>query len=177
MPEYFTSPCDPLDLTFEGKSLVVIDSDNCLKQLGPNSEMTSTSAIPVQLSSGRVELRDGSDQFPIELPNIKTQTGGSVNRILFRDSSGAIVNWLPIAINCLDHKMIFRDGSFTFVPDCLPSIMCVDACEITACDEFDYILGLREFELECEDETITILKLVKIPKELIPQCLPEEEVT
>lgn len=177
MPEYFDPPCDALDLTYQGKSLVVVNEDNCLKQLIPSESANSSyPAIPVQLSPTSIELRDGSAEFPIPLPNIKTQTGGSIYRILYRDTGGNIVNWFPENESCLNHKLIFNGSSFSFVPDCLPSILCADVCDAETCADYDYVLGLREFEIECDEETITLLKLVKIPKSLIPTCLEGGEV-
>lgn len=176
MPEHFTPPCDPLPATESGKTLVVVGEDNCLKQLIAHESIAGNPAIPIQLTDGKVELRDGSAEFPIELPNIKTQTGGSVSKILYRDASGAIVNWVPETGSCLDHKLIFRDGSLTFVPDCLPPILCADICAVTSCSEFDYLLGLREAEINCGDETIPVLVLVKVPRNLAPSCGEEEDI-
>ena len=74
-------------------------------------------------------------------------------------------------------KLVVIDGEFTFEDDVLPEILLADICEIASCDDYDYLLGLKEITILCEPDDITALQLVKIPKSLCPTCAEEPEET
>lgn len=172
MPNNITPPCDPIDETSGGKALVVVDQENCFKQLIPPDDMEGA-GLACQISPNKVELRDGSEKYPIPIPHLQTQVGGSISHLVFMDG-GNLKSFQPDVQNAIEHKLIFQAGQFRFVPDCLPGIACNDLCPITSCDDFDYVLGLRATTITYGEEEIPVLKLVKVPKSLLSLCVPEE---
>jgi hypothetical protein len=164
--------CDPLDETEEGKALVVTDEENCLKEL-VQSEGGAYPAIPVALSDTEVVLRDGSVNQPFQLPHLQVQTGGAFQRLMIQDSNGVWYAYEP-STWCVDRKLVVRDGSFELVDDVIPQVATADLCEVSACDDYDYLIGVKEIELTCDDEPTTYLQLVLVPKDLCPSCVEEE---
>lgn len=163
--------CDPLNTTALGRAFVVTDEENCSKELvqevGGNYP-----AIAVAISDDKALLRDGSANQPIQLPHLQSLTGSVFQRLMVMDSAGRWHVFTPGEF-CVDRKMIVRNEQFMLVPDTLPAIIDADICEVEACDDVDYIIGLRAVDVsECLDGDY--YEMVKIPKELCPTC--EEEV-
>lgn len=167
-------PCDDLTTTEEGKALVVLDDENCFKEL-VQPEGEEYPAIAIALASNKVVLRNGSQSQPIVLPHLQTFSGVSFDRMMVQDSSGEWYAFEP-SDYCIDQKLVVRDGAFVLVPDTLPVHIESSVCEVDACDEYDFLIGLEEVTLECDGEEQTFLKLVKVPKSLAPECVEEEEV-
>lgn len=160
--------CEELTTTSLGKGIVVADDENCLKEL-VQSDGGQYPAIPVAISDDSVALRDGSSSQPIQLPHLQRQWGGAFSNIMVQDGDGIWFAYTPDSY-CLDQKLIVRDGQFVIVPDTLPTLLASDICEINACDQYDFLLGVKEVVIVCDGEDVTYLKVVKVPKALCPTC-------
>lgn len=151
-------------------AILAVGEDGCSVILKRPDDMAPGQGIVQYTESGRVEIRDGSQDYPIILKNLEKQIGGAIESIIIRDGSGKLKAFYPETNDCIDYKLISRDGLMSLVPDTLPSILEQDVCEVASCDEFDYFLGLREQEVSCDGSTITFLKLVKVPKTVAITC-------
>lgn len=162
--------CDPLTTTNQGKALVVTDEDNCQREL-VQSDGGAYPAIAVAVSDGKVVLRDGSEVQPINLPHLQVQTGGAFTKMLIQDESGNWFAYTP-SVGCVDKRLVVRDGSFEFVDDTLPSLVTTDLCEITDCEGYDFLLGVKEVSIACGEgeDNQTYLQIVLVPKDLCPTC-------
>jgi hypothetical protein len=160
--------CDPLDTTETGKALVVTDDEECLKAL-VQSEDGLYPALAVAQSDGKVVLRDGSENQPIQLPHLQVQTGGAFQKLMVQDASGVWYAYDP-GVWCVDKKLVVRDGAFEFVDDVVPQLVTADICEASACSEYDFLVGLKEVTLVCDGEDTTYLQMVLVPKDLCPIC-------
>lgn len=161
--------CDPLANVSEGRAFIVTDEENCQKEL-VQSEGGGFPALPVAESETKVVLRDGSVDQPISLPNLQSQTGGSFSRLLGLNDSGQWVSIVP-PDGCLDKKIIARNGQFLIVDDVLPDTILASLCEVAACEDYDFLLGLKEETINCDGDDVTVLRLVKVPKDLCPECI------
>jgi hypothetical protein len=165
-------PCDELDQTPFGRALVVTDDENCQRELIQESE-DNYPALAIVHSDNRTSLADGSSEFPIPLPHLQTQVGGTFTKLMIQDASGVWYVFTPPE-TCITQRMLIVDGAFTFEDDVLPQLLNADFCEIDSCDQFDYLLGLKEITISCDGEDVTYLKPVKIPKNLCPTCAEED---
>lgn len=161
--------CDALAQTDSGKALVVTDEENCLKEL-VQTEGGLYPAIPIAVSDDKVVLKDGSENQPIQLPHIQEQVGGSFQKLMVQDEAGVWYVFEPI-VDCIDLKLVIKDGAFSFERDTLPSILSANFCEINECSEYDFLIGVKQVTLTCDGEDVTFLKLVKVPKTLCPTCV------
>jgi hypothetical protein len=160
--------CDALPQITTGKALVVTDDENCIKEL-IQPEGASYPALAIALSDNKAVLRDGSVNQPIQLPHLQTQTGGSFQKMMIQDAAGVWYVYEPNE-DCIDLKLIVRDGAFDLVRDTLPQILDANFCEINECSEYDFLIGAKQVTLTCDGEDVVFLKLVKVPKTLCPIC-------
>lgn len=151
-------------------AILAVGDDGCSVILQRPEDMAPGQAIVQYTEAGKVEIRDGSQNYPIVLKNLEKQIGGTIDSIIIRDGSGKLKAFSPSTGDCLDYKLISRNGLMSLVPDTLPSILEQDVCEVSSCEEFDYFLGLKEQEVSCDGDTIVFLKLVKVPKTVAITC-------
>lgn len=160
--------CVELPAIAEGLALVVTDDEFCQNEL-VQDDSENYPAIPISQSDDEQYLSDGSAAFPFPLPNLQVQTGGSFTKMMIQDSSGTWFVYVP-PTSCVNQRMLIVDGAFTFEDDVLPELLLADICEITACDEYDWLLGIKEVTIPCEPDDLTYFQLVKVPKTLCPTC-------
>lgn len=158
--------CATLNETNAGFRLVVTTEEGCSAELVAHEDMSPGQSIPFITSSGSVELRDGSKEFPIELPNLQSRNNASVEALLTKGPSGELCYYKPIP-NCIDQKVVSRDGLFLLSPDVVSQFINDDLCEVSSHEEFDYFIGAKEITVDCGGSPTTLLRMVKIPKELL----------
>jgi hypothetical protein len=160
--------CDPLDETIVGKNLIVTDEDNCPAALVAGPGCTYPATVQVH-SPDHSSIVDGSEDFPFSLPNIQKQIGGSFSQMMIKNASG---EWCLFEApeDCMALRLVVIDGTFTLERDFLPAVLLSEICEVSACSEFDFLIGAVEDTIECEEGTVDILTFVKVPKSLCPVC-------
>ena len=159
--------CIPPSSTHLGKAPMVLDEFGCIAQLVMLNE-ADYPAIEQAISDSRVELRNGSAKYPIALPHLQKQVGGSFKRMMVQDASG---KWYAFtaAVGCVNKRLIIVNGTFTFVDDILPEFLEMDICQISSSSEFEFFVGANTVSIECPDGTTKqYLKWVLVPKNLVP---------
>lgn len=164
---------DNINFIGSGRAIVVTDSENCLSELiqPPGSGQTYP-AIPVAMNSGRVELRSGSVNDPIQLPYLQEQGGGGFTKIVTHDSTGSLAAFESFNY-CIDLKLVIRNGQFEFVEDTLPEIFDSNICTTNSLEQIEYILGAKEINTVCSGVERTFYQVFLIPKDMIvvqPSC-------
>jgi hypothetical protein len=156
-------PCVPLIEVHEGKAPVVADEFGCIAQL-ILLDASTYPAIEQAMSDSSVQLRNGSAKYPIELPHLQRQVGGSFARMMIQDAEGRWYIFIP-PVKCVDQRLIISNGSFSFVDDVLPSLVSSEMCPVSQFADFDYLVGLKSTVVECPDGTIQhYYKWVLVPK-------------
>lgn len=120
-------------------------------------------AIPVQLTEHLVELRDGSDEHPITLPNLKRVISEGVPRIVVMLADGQLAYW-DITAFAGEQRLVIQDGLAKFVDDYSSDLFSGAICD-TDCNGVDNALGVREIVHNCPGKPPkTMYQICRIPK-------------
>jgi hypothetical protein len=160
------SPCEPLVETANGKAPIVTDEFGCLAQL-ILLDASTYPAIEQAISDSSVQLRNGSAKYPVELPHLQKQVGGSFDKMIIQDASGKWYAFLP-SVSCVNQRLIISNGSFTFVDDTLPNLITSELCPAFLDEDFDYFVAVKSVTLTCPDGTHRdYFKWVLVPKSTV----------
>lgn len=120
-------------------------------------------AIPIQLTENQVELRDGSDEHPIKLPNLKKISTEGVPGIVVLLADGQLAYW-DISSFASQMKLVTENGTAKFVDDVSSDMFSGTLCE-SDCDGADAAVGVRTIQRNCPGKPPkTMFQLVRIPK-------------
>lgn len=146
-----------------------VDPDNTYKVKELHSTDGKYPAIPVYLNDDNVELRSGSEDDPIPLMHLQSQSSGSFKSILVQDDDGVIYRCAP-SVSCLDKRLVIVNGRFDFQENVLPTVLDYETCEANNCSDFAYYLGVKKVTLDCNGVDKLYYKLVLVPKEVAQTC-------
>ena len=126
-------------------------------------------AIPIQLTENKVELRDGSVDYPITLPNLQKSNATSVGEILIRLPDGTIAAW-DLGNFLGQRKLSLIDGYATFNNDYSSDLFSGEICEAD-CNGVESALGVKKIVKVCVGQPDTIMyQLCRIPV----GCTPDQ---
>lgn len=160
-PERSCAPPACGEFTNSGEAIIVSRKKNGSGRLSMEGKIRG--AIPVQLTENLTELRDGSDEHPIVLPNLKRVTSEGVPRILVMLADGQIAYW-DVAAFGSDKKLVTKDGVAKFVDDYSSDLFSGEICE-SSCNDIDAGVGLRAIPVNCPGKPPRVMyQIVRTPK-------------
>ena len=126
-------------------------------------------AIPIQLTENLAELRDGSIEYPIVLPNLQKSNAEFVGEILIRLPDGTIAAW-DLGNFLGLRKLSLTNGLATFSNDYSSDLFSGEICEAD-CSGVESALGVKRIVKTCVGQPDTIMyQLCRIPV----GCTPDQ---
>lgn len=142
--------------------------EDCQYQLGAKFPIRG-GAIPIQLTENKAELRDGSVEYPIALPNLQKSNAEFVGEILIRLPDGTIAAW-DLGNFLGTRKLSLIEGLATFNSDYSSDIFSGSICE-EDCSGVESALGVKRIVKVCPGQPDTIMyQLCRIPVGCTPDA-------
>jgi hypothetical protein len=162
IPERQCVPVDCQGQVKEGTNISVFKAGaDCQYQLTGKMRVRG-GAIPVQLTENKVELRDGSVDYPIVLPNLQKSNAAFVAEILIRLPDGTIAAW-DLGNFLGEKKLTLVDGQATFNNDYSSHLFSGEICE-EDCSGVESALGVKRIVKVCVGQPDTIMyQICRIP--------------
>ena len=155
-----TTDCDAQD--YKGSHLAVYhQGEDCTRRLRRNRAITGPS-IPVQLTENNVELRDGSEAYPLRFPALQKHNTEAIPALVGILPDGTLVAW-NFGYFSGRKKFVLENGTMKLVGDYLSDLFDQPVCEAD-CGEVAGALGYKVITQNCIGEpTKEVYQVCRIP--------------
>ena len=126
-------------------------------------------AIPMQVARGKVELRDGTAERPINLRRLQVVPNATPTNLLFLKVNGDLAKW-DLSSLTGKKRLVIIDGVLVAEDDVFPTIAPITMCAET-CAGVEFHVGVKEITIEGED----VLQLVLVPISCCEEDTPVED--
>lgn len=143
--------------------IAVYESDDCTRRLVRHDRIRS-SGIPVQLTGKSVEIRDGSLDFPVQLPALQKSVLASIPYLVGMLADGTLVAW-SFGNFTGPKKIVVENGMATIKADYYSDLIDGNVCTEDNCENIHGMIGFKETVEICPGQPNQIrIQLVKAPK-------------